>query len=45
MCIAILKPKDKVLDKELLENCSINNPDGCGFAYLNDEGKIIIKKF
>lgn len=45
MCIAILKPKDKVLERELLENCSINNPDGCGFAYLNDEGKIIIKKF
>lgn len=45
MCIAILKPKDKVLTKETLENCSVNNPDGCGFAYRNDEGKIIINKF
>lgn len=45
MCIAILKPDDKVLTKEVLENCSINNPDGCGFAYINDEGLIIIKKF
>lgn len=45
MCIAILKPKDKILDKNLLETCSINNPDGCGFAYLNDKGEIIIKKF
>ena len=42
MCIAILKPNDKTLDKELLETCSINNPDGCGFAYVDDNGDIII---
>ena len=45
MCIAILKTKDKILDKDTLETCSKNNPDGCGFAYRNNEGKIIIKKF
>ena len=45
MCIAILKPNDKTLDKELLETCSINNPDGCGFAYVDDNGDIIINKF
>lgn len=45
MCIAILKTKDKILDRKTLEICSTNNPDGCGFAYRNNEGKIIIKKF
>ena len=44
MCIAILKPSDKTLDKNLLQVCANNNPDGCGFAY-NDGDKIIIKKF
>lgn len=44
MCIAILKPSDKILDKDLLQACADNNPDGCGFAY-NDGDKIIIKKF
>ena len=45
MCIAILKPKDKTLTKELLETCSENNRDGCGFAYVNDNKEMIIKKF
>lgn len=46
MCIAILKPKGKSLDKNLLMTCSENNPDGCGFAYLDDNsGDIIINKF
>ena len=44
MCIAILKPSDKTLDKSLLQACADNNPDGCGFAY-NEDDKIIIKKF
>ena len=44
MCIAILKPKDKYLDKKILQICSDNNKDGCGFAYINN-GKIYIKKY
>ena len=44
MCIAILKTKDKYLDKNLLQTCAENNPDGCGFAYV-DNNKIIIKKY
>ena len=44
MCIAILKQKEKTIDKDLLKTCSENNRDGCGFAYV-DNGKIIIKKF
>lgn len=44
MCIAILKPSDKTLDRDLLQTCADNNPDGCGFAY-NDGDKVIIKKF
>lgn len=46
MCIAILKPKDKILDKDLLKQCSIKNPDGCGFAYIDKKtSDIIINKF
>lgn len=44
MCIAILKPKDKTISKEILEACHDINKDGMGFAYVND-GKVIIKKF
>lgn len=44
MCIAILKPKDKSINKEILEACHDRNKDGMGFAYVNN-GKIIIKKF
>ena len=44
MCIAILKPKDKILSKELLKTCSDNNKDGCGFAYCN-KGTVFINKY
>lgn len=44
MCIAILKPKDKTISKEILEACHSRNKDGIGFAYVNN-GKVIIKKF
>ena len=37
MCIAIYKPADKVLSKELLSNCFDNNSDGAGFAYINTD--------
>lgn len=44
MCIAILKPKDKTISKETLKTCSKNNPDGMGFACL-ENGKVHIYKF
>lgn len=44
MCIAILKPKDKVLSEDTLRICNEANPDGCGFAYI-DNNQVIIKKF
>lgn len=43
MCIAIVKPKDKVIPKEVLQTCASANPDGMGFAYCKD-GKVIIVK-
>lgn len=43
MCIAIYKPADKKLSKELLENCWDSNPDGAGFMY-NHNGKLKITK-
>ena len=44
MCIAILKPKNKILSKELLKTCRDNNKDGCGFAYC-DKGTVFINKY
>lgn len=44
MCIAILKPKDKTISKEILETCSKNNPDGMGFACIQDN-KVYMYKF
>lgn len=44
MCIAIMKPKDKVLSEQLLKTCCDHNPDGMGFAYI-DGNKMYIKKF
>jgi len=43
MCIAIYKPKDKSLSREVLERCFINNPDGAGFAFAKD-GQLYIQK-
>ena len=44
MCIAILKPKDKIINEEILKTCSENNPDGMGFAYI-DNDTLYIKKY
>lgn len=44
MCIAIVKPKDKTISEARLRTCFENNPDGCGFAYLNGT-TIYIRKF
>ena len=44
MCIAIVKPPHIDLEEKLLKQCSENNPDGCGFAYVNSEGNLQIEK-
>lgn len=43
MCIAIVKPKDKVIPKEVLQTCAEANPDGMGFAFCRN-GKVFIYK-
>jgi len=44
MCVAIAKPAGKVIDKETLQQCFTQNPDGCGFAYINSAGELRIHK-
>ena len=45
MCIAIYQPQGLILDDETLKRCHLNNPDGCGMAYIReDNGKIEIYK-
>lgn len=43
MCVAIVKPKNAVITDDTLRNCFDNNPDGAGYAYL-DNGRIILRK-
>ena len=44
MCIAIYKPANKIIEKETLEICQENNPDGCGYAYIDENKHIQIRK-
>lgn len=48
MCIAIYKPADKTISKEILKECRDSNKDGCGFAYINTDyqgkKKIVVYK-
>ena len=37
MCVICLKPKNKILSKDLLRNCFENNSDGAGFAVIEKD--------
>lgn len=43
MCIAIYKPKGKVLTPDTLTTCFANNPDGAGFMFARD-GCLVTRK-
>lgn len=44
MCIVAIKPIGiKLPKKNILENCFINNPDGCGYMFVRN-GKVKIRK-
>jgi glutamine amidotransferase len=43
MCIIVVKPAGKTVDKSILENCFANNDDGAGYMYPY-EGKVLIQK-
>ena len=45
MCLLINQEKGSVISKEYLQNGYDNNDDGAGYCYLNEKGKIIIKKY
>lgn len=45
MCIIVIKPKNKdIQKKEILQRCFNNNKDGAGYMFVNSERKVIIKK-
>jgi len=44
MCIAISKPEGIQIFPEVLETCFESNPDGAGFAYSDENGKVVIQK-
>jgi predicted glutamine amidotransferase len=44
MCIAIYAPKGKVIPRQQLLEGFRWNPHGSGFAYIDNTGKLIIKK-
>lgn len=44
MCIAILTPKGKRVPNDKLFRCWTINDDGGGFAYVDENDKIVVKK-
>lgn len=45
MCIAIYVPAGKVIGKKTLKRCYEANPDGFGFAYFNNDHRLVVRKF
>ncbi len=43
MCIIVVKPAGKTVDRAILENCFANNDDGTGYMFPC-EGKVLIQK-
>ena len=45
MCIIVYKPKGQQLpSKRTLQTCWNNNPDGAGYMFPNDKGRVSIRK-
>ena len=46
MCLLVVKPRDVIINdiEKLCKDADSRNPDGFGFAYLSDNGKIIYEK-
>lgn len=44
MCVAIYKPAKKTISKAVLEACALQNPDGCGMAYISNDGQLIVER-
>lgn len=43
MCMGVLKKKEAILEREVLERCYQRNPHGAGFAF-SKEGKLFLQK-
>ena len=46
MCLLVVKPRDVIINdiEKLCKDADSRNPDGFGFAYLSDSGKIVYEK-
>lgn len=44
MCIAIAKKITGTITDEAMKNSFAKNPHGAGFAYVNPEGKVVVRK-
>ena len=42
MCIIIVKPEGNTLTKDTLETCFINNDDGAGFMWFDDDKGVVV---
>jgi len=45
MCIAIYKPANLEISREVLQQCFNSNPDGAGFVYVKDKQLVMEKGF
>lgn len=44
MCIAIEKPSGSQVSEEHLKNSFLRNPDGAGYAFIDTDGKLLVRK-
>lgn len=44
MCLAILKPAGKILPEDHIREGWISNPDGGGYGFVEEPGKIVVRK-
>jgi glutamine amidotransferase len=45
MCVIIVQPKEAKLKKDRAKRLWDKNPEGGGFAYINDDGEVVTEKF
>lgn len=44
MCVIVMQPAGKILSGNKFRNCWSRNRDGGGYAFINDEGGLTVKK-
>lgn len=44
MCVITVKPRNIIIDYSTVQNMWLKNPDGCGLAYFDSDGRVLVEK-